>query len=312
MTSLADKKRILIIESYHSEYPWDASYLQGIREILGNNVQYSNFQMDTKRLPRHVYPERADMAWHKYLKVKPHLVILGDDNALQLLCPRFIQTDTPVVYLGINNNPRFYNATNVKNITGVLERPLLRRSVLFLRDILEQTPKKVLILLDSGTTSRVVAEEFKEYKTRKLSNVRVDYRLIGQYGEWKKSVLNLKKNGYDALIIGLYHTIVDDKQNHVKADTIIQWTSDHTPVPIFCFWDFAVGPNKAVGGYVLFGKTMGRMAGKMAREILAGKSPRDIKPVFNNEGRFYFSRTQLKKWGLTLPEKIRRKAEFID
>jgi ABC-type uncharacterized transport system substrate-binding protein len=47
-------------------------------------------------------------------------------------------------------------------------------------------------------------------------------------------------------------------------------------------------------------------------KILGGKNPKQIAPVMENKGRFFFSRSQLEKWGITLPEKISSKADFIE
>ena len=70
----------------------------------------------------------------------------------------------------------------------------------------------------------------------------------------EEAVLNAKKNGYEAIFIGLYHTLVDDDGKHVSEQTVLEWTSAHSPVPLFCFWEFSVGKGKAIGGLVLDGR----------------------------------------------------------
>jgi hypothetical protein len=126
----AAEKTILVIESYHSGYEWDASYLEGLRGTFGKGYNLVSFEMDTKRQPKSLYQKQADLAWQKYQELKPDLVILGDDNALKLLGPKFIMTSTPVVFLGINQNPSDYVEFWMgKNITGVLERPFFTHSI---------------------------------------------------------------------------------------------------------------------------------------------------------------------------------------
>ena len=104
----AAPKTILAIESYHSDNAWDASYLEGLQETFGKDYTLVSFEMDTKRQPKSLYQKQADLAWLKYQELKPDLVILGDDNAMKFLGPKFIMTETPVVFLGINQNPRDY------------------------------------------------------------------------------------------------------------------------------------------------------------------------------------------------------------
>jgi hypothetical protein len=87
---------------------------------------------------------------------------------------------------------------------------------------------------------------------------------------------------------------------------------ENIPVPPFGFWDFSVGPDKTVGGFVLFGRSQGEAAGKIALKILSGKSPDNIRPVVGDMGRFLFSKSQLKKWGLSLPDDIAKVAEYVE
>lgn len=99
------KPKVLYIESYHDGYAWDQEQRAGLESIFKDQVELYNFQMDTKRVAPSRYQEKADLAWQYYLEVKPDVVVISDDNALMLLEQRFLKTDTPVVYMGINNNP---------------------------------------------------------------------------------------------------------------------------------------------------------------------------------------------------------------
>src|SRR5438046_2245959 len=96
---------IFVVESYNVEMKWDVSYKEALQESLGKKYKLEYFQMDTKRLPKDQHAAMADKAWAMYLALHPVLVILGDDAALKFLAQRLGATATPVVYLGINNNP---------------------------------------------------------------------------------------------------------------------------------------------------------------------------------------------------------------
>lgn len=313
LTLFGSGKKILVIESYHAEYPWDISYKKGIENKLGQDHELIYYQMDTKRLPASLYEERARLAFEVYEQTQPDLVMLGDDNALKFLGPRLAEKSTPVVFLGINNNPRDYNIANNVNITGILERPLMKRSIIYMTELIKPKMDKLLILFDSGITSKVsVKEMFQNRSSVNVAGVQVDLKLIGELSEWKKTVLSTRLKGYDAIIVGLYQTIVDENGKHVKAIDIINWTSKNTTVPPFGFWDFTVGPNKTIGGLVLFGQTQGEAAATLVRKIFDGTPPGKIAPVIGKKGRFYFSKSQLKKWNLTLPDKITAQADFTD
>ncbi len=141
ITLKAFAAHILVIESYHAEYLWDIEYKKGLTESLGNNHRFSYFEMNTKRILKGQIEQKANLAWQEILNLKPDLVVLGDDNALKFLASRLRNTSIPVVYLGINNNPRNYDLAGAKNITGVLERPLLKRSILLTKQILTGAKK---------------------------------------------------------------------------------------------------------------------------------------------------------------------------
>ncbi|PKG37435.1 ABC transporter substrate-binding protein [Psychromonas sp. Urea-02u-13] len=310
-TNVFAKKKVLVIESYHSEFSWDKSYIEGLKSILGEDYELSYFQMDTKRLAVKEHQQQADAAWLHYQLLQPELVILGDDNALKYLGKRFTSTETPVIYLGINNNPRNYELHKSKNITGVLERPLIKRSV---SNLSHGKAKKVLILFDSSHTSQTILEEkFANNKHAIISNIQVDIALINDWSTWQEKVLQSAENQYDILFIGLYHTIKDQDNNHIPAAEVLDWTIQNTPIPPFAFWDFSIGEDKAIGGLVLSGYEQGKLAAQMAKIILeTSVHPYQLGTQTALKGRYLFSRQQLSRFSITLPEKIKKRATFVD
>jgi len=307
----AKKKDILVIESYHHEYIWSTNYRNAIKEKLGSDYNLTFFYMDTKRLPLSQHQESAQKAWNIYTQLNPELVILGDDNALKFLGPKLAKTKTKVVYLGINNNPRkYFNFTPTKNITGVLERPLLRRSIFYVKELLDV--KKVLLLFDSGISSQVIFTEIFRNKSKLvLRDVEVDIILIEQFDMWKKSILDAKKNNYDAIVVSSYHTIKDQDKKHVSPARIWEWTSDNITVPPFAFWNFAVGENKAIGGYVISGREQGIEASKLVLKILEDKNYTIGFPIAVEKGYLLFSRSQLIKWDISLKNLDTKKIKFV-
>jgi len=307
----AQKKDILVIESYHHDYIWSTNYRNAIKEKLGSQYNLSFFYMDTKRLPLSKHEESAQKAWSIYKELNPELVILGDDNALKFLGPKLAKTKTNVVYLGINNNPRkYFNFTPTKNITGVLERPLLRRSIFYVKELLDV--KKVLLLFDAGISSQVIFKEIFRNKSKLvLRDVEVNVLLIEQFDMWKKSILDAKKNNYDAIVFSSYHTIKDKDKKHVSPARIWEWTSKNITVPPFAFWNFAVGENKAIGGYVISGREQGIEASKLALKILEDKNYIIGFPSVVENGYLLFSRSQLKKWGISLKKLDTQKIKFV-
>ena len=137
----ANAEKILVIESYHADFQWDIEYKKGIVDNIVGEHNFSYVQLNTKRLAESKHAAMVAIAWQRYISFKPDIVVLGDDNALKYLGPKLEGVGIPVVYLGINNNPRNYELYQASNITGVLERPLLKRSVLYLSELFDEVIK---------------------------------------------------------------------------------------------------------------------------------------------------------------------------
>lgn len=313
-TLLAAKSTVLIISSYHAEYAWEAGYRAGIAEVLAPHYQLNYFQMNTKRLPPTMYAQRAGLAWDAYLKHKPVLVFLGDDNAVKYLGPRFESVaQTPVVYLGLNRDPSDYNVYPAKHLTGVLERPLLDKSLQLIPRLLPQ-PKKVLVLFDASNTSMsAIKSMFHSRTSILLDDMLVEVKLIGEWALWQQTIKTAESSGYDALLLGLYHTLVDQDGEHVNDDKVIRWTVSNTALPAFCLWDFSIAADQALGGWVQSPRLEGHKAAEIALQILHdGISPAAIKPAPTGYGKLKFSRAQLRKYAIQLPEDLAKQAQFVD
>jgi len=140
--------------------------------------------MNTKRIEKNDYEKMANLAWKRYKSVRPSLVTLGDDSALKYLGYRFSKNKTKVVYLGINNNPRNYSISGYKNITVILDGPLLKRSLIHMSKLLKV--KKVLVMFDSGNTWKVIVDEVFLGKTSlDLREIQVDIKLVDKFVRWK-------------------------------------------------------------------------------------------------------------------------------
>lgn len=247
-----------------------------------------------------------------FQRLKPDLVVLADDAALMHLGPRLANTRTPGVYLGINANPRSY-IPGATDITGVLERPLFKRDIATLTSILHGKFHKALVLFDTDMTSAVLKSElFGGRRDQDIGSISVRFEMIGNLDIWKNTVLSAKTDGFDAIILGLYHTLRDRDGKNVDSEEVLEWTSRNSPVPLFAFWDFTVGREGAIGGLVLAGEAQGRIAGEMILKILSGTPPSAIPPAVAEQGRLLFSRSQLARWSIILPEDIAAQAEYVE
>ena len=309
----ASDKTILVVESYHADFHWDRVYRKALSDAFAGRYTLEFFEMNAKRLPVDQHADMANKALARIKTLRPALVIMGDDAALKYLGPLLDPLDIPGVYLGINGNPRHYGQGKFHNITGVLERPLLKRGMTSIRQLLPAT-KKVLLLFDVDLTSGAIRDEVFHGKSSVLiDGIQIDLQLCPTVADWKSAVTSAREKGYQATVAGLYQTLKGTDGAVADADEIIRWSSANTPLPLFALWDFSVGAEMAAGGLVISGLEQGKAAAAMALEILENKkTPSSILPVTARQGDFLFSRKQLHRFKLELPRDIARQARLID
>jgi ABC-type uncharacterized transport system substrate-binding protein len=267
-----EMKKVLIIESYHPVLAWTDQCEQGIADVLGKEFSISSFYMDTKRIKEDEFQDRAEKAWKIFKERKPDLVMIGDDNALMLLGTKLAETKTPVVYFGINDNPRRYFKEVPENITGVLERTPVIPWARHIKQIIPWA-EKALVLMDDSLTSEAIRDiVFSDKKKMTLSGITLEYQFAGKIDEWERIVKNAKK--YDFILMPTFHAVKDRKGKAVSVEDVVAWTSANSPVPVFSNQDYTVGDNGVIGAFVIFGKHHGKLAGEMALEILKNKKNR--------------------------------------
>lgn len=303
---------ISIVHSYHKEYTWEQNLTSGLMDALPKNATLNHLYLDTKRLPKTQHAQEARKTLRQLETDRPDLIILCDDNAARYLGPQLKNRATPVVYVGLNRNPRDYGLFPADNMTGILERPLIKRSLHSMCRLVNPDDTKVLILFDSDSTSDAVLHEaFKGETSFRLGKVQVEIRQFELVTDWQNALLEAKSTGFDTVYIGLYHTLRTRSGVHVPDEEVIAWANAHATVPIFAFWDFAVGKGKTIGGHVLSGRDQGLAGGEIASEIMAGTPPAEIAPRSAKDGSYQFSLYELRRFGITLPRKIREQAVLL-
>lgn len=308
----SDNIIISIVHSYHKEYAWEQSLTSGLLDTLPQNATLDHFYLDTKRLEKSRHAAQAEKALEHLRAMSPDLIILCDDNAAKYIGPTLKNGLIPVVYVGLNRNPRDYGLFPADNMTGILERPLLKRSLHSMCRLVNPEDTKVLILFDSDSTSDAVLHEaFKGETQFNLGKVRVEIKQFQLLEEWQNALLSSRAEGFDTVYIGLYHTLRTRSGAHVPDEEVITWANKHAPVPIFAFWDFAVGKNKTIGGHVLSGRDQGLAGGLIASEVLAGTPPAQLPPRTAKEGSYQFSIHELNRFGIKLPPTIREQSILV-
>jgi sigma-B regulation protein RsbU (phosphoserine phosphatase) len=156
-----EKKKVLILNSYHIGYKWTDNIVKAIEHVLSDkSISLYIEYMDTKRiLDERYFQQLHEIYKLKYDRVKFDVIISSDDDAFNFLRKYRddIFPDTPVVFCGVN----WFKESDLnghKLFTGVNETPDLRAGF---ETILKLQPdtKRIVIINDTTTTGLKIHTE---------------------------------------------------------------------------------------------------------------------------------------------------------
>ena len=282
-------KRVFYVNSYHQGYPPSDEVFAAIQHTFDSvhGIKLESFFLDSKRNPSpEKIQENVALALEQIHKLKPHLIIASDDDAVKyLVVPHFKGKEIPVVFCGVNWSAEQYGLP-APNITGMLE-------VLPLHENLQQVKKlnpearKMLILSENSTSeqnNKVLLDTLF-----RSAGFEPEYTLVNEFADWKTVFIAANQN-FDLIYLPTNGSI----KNWDKAEAI-ETISQNIKVPIVTCDDFMMP-------YCVFGMTkvpteQGEWAAKTALEVLNGKSIREIPLTRNIQTKVFFNQDLAVKIG---------------
>ncbi len=324
-----DKKKILVISSYHREYAWTQETNEGLCAALlkygylDNKTQAEEYTkndyvesskiimkklwMDTKRKKKK--EERAVMTMELTgiaKEFRPDIMLLGDDNAAKYIGNQFLDSDIPIVFWGVNNTPVKYGLVDSKdrpghNVTGVYQSGYYAESIELVK-VLVPGMKTFAILSDDTNSGRSHTKKI-EYLARKgaLSLQLKDTVASSDYKDWKEKALELQDN-VDALFLAQYSGLKDIHGNNVPADEVTVWFMNNIKIP-----EAAVQGQFVKQGLLCSaddsGYNQGFEAAVIAHDILAGGAdPATYAPRAPKRGPLMVNKQRAELLGIKLTE----------
>jgi ABC-type uncharacterized transport system substrate-binding protein len=141
--SLAAKRRVLLVSSYHPGFPTFFQQIDGLKsELAPAGVALDVEFMDSKRF----YTPESRKLFHDTLAYKlanlPRydVVVTSDDNALRFALDHRAELfpDTPVVFCGVNDLQLAHSLEGSEGFTGVEEAVSLTETLEAMRKLLPQ------------------------------------------------------------------------------------------------------------------------------------------------------------------------------
>lgn len=272
-------KKILLVHSYHPEYPWVASINEGVKATLaGTGVKLEIFYMDTKRKTDKAWMLKSgELAAKKLKEYAPDLVITSDDNAQEYFVKPLVGSKTPFVFTGVDADPSKYGYP-AANVTGIIERPHLQASLELARKL---RPVRRIAVLSCNDSTSVAALGFM--KEESLDVDVVEWKLADDFNDWKDAVKRYNKT-VDAIVVRSYQALKDpNTSERVKPSDVGAWTANNATVPTIAFHDFEIRDGIMIG-VVKSGFEYGEKATSYGLRILGGASPNSLPIIRADKG----------------------------
>lgn len=299
--------KVLLVNSYYTDYPWAADITEGVKKGLeGSGAQLEIFYMDTKRKTTEEWKvEIGKLAMEKVEKFKPDVIIPMDDNALWYFGKHYFGKEIPVVFGGINEELSKYGYP-AANATGVIQKAIFAESIdLLLR--IKPDVKKIAVISDDGETSTAILSYMK---TLKVPVEVVSYDQPATFAEWK-ALIKKYQTTVDAIAINLYQTVKEViGQDSLPQKVIMDWTMENSKLPTIGFFPDAFDDG-VFCGIAESGEVQGYEAAKIAVQILQGKKPADFPVVIPTKGVVIINMNTAEKLGITVPFDVLESANKV-
>ena len=292
-------RRILLVHSYHPEYPWVETNTQGVRAALRDTgVDLNIFYMDTKRHTDEAWKleagERARVEAGRY---RPDVVLASDDDAQQYFAKSYVGGSLPIVFGGVDADPSKYGYP-AANVTGVIERPHFRESLALAQRL---RPIRRIAVLSCNDSTSIVALGFM--KQEQLDVEVAEWLLVDDFEQWQGAVARLSGT-VDALVIRSYQAVKrPDSAENVPPQEVAAWTAQHATIPTIAFHDFEIRDGLLLG-VVKSGQEYGRQMAEYALQILAGMPPTALPITRSKVGISMINRDTAGRLGIRLPSEV--------
>ena len=332
-------RRIFIVDSYDRGYIWSQQTQKGVGAAM-RRLGYLHGEEEERRLERddvlesaHVVVRKAwmdtkrrnarsDMAratariMSEIQAFRPHIVMLGDDNAANFIGNQLLDTPVPAVFWGVNGLPLKYGLVQRidapgRNVTGVWQSGYHKESLDLLKKLVPGAQTFAILACDSETT-RPNIKMLEELAARGTLPLRlVDKAATNSYALWKERALDFAAR-VDAMFVLNHDTLRDDDGNHVDMLAAGRWYLENVRIPEASHEDQFV-----LEGMLLTandsGFNQGQLAFEMAHDILhKGLSPARMAVRTPDRGPYMVNRRRATQLGIDLDDAMYLIDEIVE
>jgi PAS domain S-box-containing protein len=266
----AEKKPVLILNSYHRGFTWTDHQVDGIMGVLAQHLPELEPQVEYMNWKHFPTPENFQRLYqlyqYRYARQKIEVVICTDNAALDFaakhcaaLFPR-----AALVFCGINGFKDEMIA-DCSRATGVVEDvdPV---GTIDLALKLQPAAKTVVVISDATESARGTNEKIKNHISHFATRVAIRFLVGLSMAEVLEQVEQLPLDSI-ILMSNLNRDRLGQVYSHEQALSLVR---SRSRVPIYGLWSFVLGKG-IVGGNLLSGQVQGEYAARFAVRMLQGE-----------------------------------------
>ncbi len=293
----------------------------------GRNIEIIRLYMNTKSVNKTV--EQMETAAIQLVseikKTAPDVLFIMDDDDLRHVGAKFLDTDLPVVFAGVNffvteSDYGRISASRLvpladsldlpgHNITGVLERTALLAGFKLLHQILPDA-KNALFISDNsfvGTLFLKAAGGESELEKAPLHIVAKVY--TDSFEKMKKTILAYQDK-VDSIVLFLPWTMEDKNGKHVPQKEVVSWMLRHNKRPGVAYLDI-LAEEGYLCGVVVDMVQQGFHAGVMGGRILNGEKAGNIPIADPVANRITINLARAHQLGIKIPFEVLKSADVV-
>ncbi len=308
-----ERLEVVVIHSYHQDYPWTALQHEGFTRTLLNSlpdydINFSVEYLDTKR----VSPGPAYLkTFLSYLKAKhaddvPDLIYVTDDNAMNFMLDAGLHSfpSIPVIFSGVNNLV-LAGTLDQQRVTGVFERKGVESSIELVQQI-SPAAQRIIFLGDGGPTDQAIGVRIEEVSKR-YSGLEIVH--IGE-SSLDALLAALRATGPGVVIVTTIGGVHDAGGRMLELNEIMKYVTD-TGRMVLVMEDGYLFPG-VLGGYVTTARLQGELAARLAARVLRGEPVSGIFPVMDSPAELVFDWKVMKQFGVRPGDDLLGKARVIN
>ena len=309
-----DKTTVFILHSYSQEYEWTKKQHTAFVNTLNKSDHEFQFYveyLDTKRLQftQKYQDEFLSYIKMKYMDVKPDLIYVTDDDALNFVHTHygelFGKQDIPVIFSGINNLD-MANILQKKLYRGVYEVKKIEPNIQLIKQFSPQT-RNIYFIGDNSSTYMAIKKEL-ESEQKIFPNMIFSY-ISNEHISKIQALLPNKPRRF--VLLTTIGGLKDDNNRTLSPKDSIHILKQNPNLIILSMED-AYMHKGVVGGYMTSGQKQGEEAAKIALRYLEHNSFENVDSLKESPNIYMFNAKELIDARVVLSEYIARESIIVD